>query len=206
MTHLDPTKSEHAIRYWLLGKGFNRALTAMEFAKKHHSGTRKDGVTPEFHHQVSIALYIKTLPSIVELENVFCAAFLHDVVEDYNISLVEIEQLFGINVRDIVQLLSKKVNGFKVSEVDYFHRLSNLPTASIVKGCDRINNFATMQGVFSAEKQKAYIAECREHIMPMLKEARRRFPEQEPAYENIKYMLNMQMQLIEFALPKELAK
>jgi len=30
----------------------------MEFARSYHAGLRKDGITPEFEHQLSIALYV----------------------------------------------------------------------------------------------------------------------------------------------------
>jgi len=41
------------IRYWMLGREYHLTLQAMEYAPR-STGTRKDGVTPEFEHQVSI--------------------------------------------------------------------------------------------------------------------------------------------------------
>jgi len=65
-----------------------------------------------------------------------------------------------------------------------------------VKGADRIHNVQTMLGVFDLAKQQEYIHETEEYILPTLKEARRRFPHQEPAYENIKHMLQSQIELL----------
>jgi len=53
-----------------------------------------------------------------------------------------------------------------------------------------------MQGVFTREKQSAYISETEEYILPMLKEARKNFPEQESAYQNIRQVLLTQIDLI----------
>ena len=58
-----------------------------------------------------------------------------------------------------------------------------------------------MPGVFTPEKQHEYIVECETWIIPMLKLARRKFPEQEPAYENLKRMLTSQIELLRNALP-----
>ncbi len=70
------------------------------------------------------------------------------------------------------------------------------PIASIGKGGDRMHNLQSMIGVFTKDKQKNYVTEAENKIIPMLKLARRNFPQQELAYENIKLVLNTQMQLI----------
>ncbi len=55
------TKSCIALRYWLLGRQWHLASEALEFAQAYHTGTRKDGVTPEMAHQVHVAHYQRTL-------------------------------------------------------------------------------------------------------------------------------------------------
>ena len=89
-------KMRIALRYWLYGKGYKKASCAMEFARMYHTGTRKDGTTPEFHHQISVASYIRTLSGIRDLEATLSVALLHDVVEDYGVSLFDIENKFDI--------------------------------------------------------------------------------------------------------------
>ena len=54
-----------------------------------------------------------------------------------------------------------------------------------------------MVGVFKEEKQKEYIREAETKILPALKIARRNFPSQEPAYENVKLMMKSQIALLE---------
>lgn len=70
------------------------------------------------------------------------------------------------------------------------------PIASVCKGADRCHNMQTMIGVFTSEKQLRYMAEAREQFLPMLKAARRLFPKQEAAYENIKHVMTSQLELL----------
>jgi (p)ppGpp synthase/HD superfamily hydrolase len=188
------------IRAWMLGRGFYRAVEALEYAAKYHDGYRKDGFTPEFHHQVSIAHYLRTLPGIRNLEDVLTAAFLHDTIEDKDITAEEIADRFGLEVARAVSLLTKKSRGMVKDKEDYFKRMSDNPIASIVKGGDRIHNYQTMAKVFTCTKQLKYIREGENYILPMLKEARNNFPDQELAYENIKYTLKGQMELLRLSI------
>jgi (p)ppGpp synthase/HD superfamily hydrolase len=190
------------IRQLLIGNRYFNALIAMEFAATHHVGTRRDKVTPEFDHQVSIALFALTLPDLIHREEVITAIFLHDVREDYDISDGEIRGLFtdkvfaGIVSRG-VENVTKTFRGHKKDPQILFDAMSTDPVASIVKACDRIHNLQSMVGVFSIDKQKLYITEVRDLFFPMLKKARRQFPHQVMAYENCKWMLTSQIQLIE---------
>jgi (p)ppGpp synthase/HD superfamily hydrolase len=193
------------IRAWLLGRKYYKSVEALEFASDFHVGIRKDGVTPEFHHQISIAHYIRTLYNLRFPEDVLTSAFLHDVVEDYDVSPDEIEARFGYNVREAVTLLSKKYRGDKKPVEEYYRAMRTNAIASIVKGADRIHNFQTMHSVFTCTKQMKYIEECEEHILPMLKEARRNFPDQELAYENIKHALKGQIELLKLSIEAKLA-
>lgn len=192
------SKREVSLRYWLQGRNYNMALRAMNLAKQHHTGLRKDGVTPEFDHQVSIAHYLRTLDgSLLYPQETYAAALLHDVREDYGLADLEIRDKFGDRTADAVHALSKEFRGDRRSEADVFAMIAADPIASVVKGCDRIHNHQTMIGVFSTQKQVEYIDETNGWFFPMLKQARRAFPEQEPAYENVKTMLKSQIQLIE---------
>jgi len=200
ITMAEFSKLRLAMRYWLYGKEYYTAVKAMEYASRYHTGMRKDGETPEFHHQLSIASYIRTLPNLIYPERDFAVAFLHDVVEDYNVSLSEIERRFDKDIAYSVRLMSKKVEGYEAKTESYYESMMDDPVSSIVKGADRIHNFQTMPEVFTTEKQLKYIEECENYIIPMLREARRKFPEQEPAYENIKHVLLSQIGLIKISL------
>jgi (p)ppGpp synthase/HD superfamily hydrolase len=158
---------------------------------------RKDGKTPEFDHQASIALFVKTLiRSLDHPEETLAAVFLHDVPEDTDIGHEEIESLFGAQISTAVRFLTKKHRGVSAPAYIYYRDMVKNNIASVVKGADRMHNIQTMQGVFDNSKQNVYIKETEEHVLPMLKECRRKFTTQEPVYENIKGILLTQIELI----------
>jgi len=201
-------KRKLVLRQQLIGAEMFDALAAMEFADKHHTSVRKDGFTPEFDHQISIALYALTLPNLRYREEVIATIMLHDTSEDYGVSYGEIYDLFTDPARakmiaDAVSAMTKVFRGVKREEHAVFEEIARNPIASIAKGCDRIHNLQSMIGVFSEEKQRQYINEVRQFFLPMLKTARRLFPYQVSAYENIKFVLNSQIELITASLPKE---
>ena len=191
-----------AMRYWLLGKEYHTALSAMEFARSFHTGVRKDGITPEFAHQLFMARYVRTLlPGIIHGEETLACIMLHDVCEDYDVGFEEIERRFGKRIERPVKLLTKKYRGTVIPYDTYFHNISEDPVASIGKGVDRTHNLFTMSDAnWTVEKQSNYLDEGDTRFLPMLKTARRMFPSQEPVYENIKTMMLMQMKLIRMNL------
>lgn len=191
-------KSRIALRYWLLGRNFLACLRAMDEAERLHCGTRKDGVTPEFAHQIWIANYLRTLPLPGgDLELAIQAAFFHDTAEDKDVPVADIGLRYGAVVSDIVDRLTKEFRGVKVPEATYFRRIGESGLAALVKGVDRLHNLDSMVGVFTQAKQIAYIDETRRWHLPMVRAAARRFPEYEPCFENIKRSLYAKIELIE---------
>lgn len=199
-------RSRTALRAWLSGRGYHDAMLAMEIAEQYHSGLRKDGA-PEFSHQVAQAHIMVALePHMMEPELTFITVFLHDTVEDYGtvaeahplppFTLEDVTRRFGDRAGRAVDRVSKVVDGNKKSPEAYFEAMSKDPVASLVKGTDRIHNHQTMHGAFSPEKRDIQLTETEDHILPMLKRARKNFPKQQPAYELLKIMLHSQMDLI----------
>lgn len=204
------TKLLVSLRYWCLGRAhegpesFYKTLEALNFALEYHTGKRKDGFTPEFVHQLEIAHYLRTLEgSIKNLSDVLICALLHDVVEDYFVSIEVIESRFGKKNAQSIKALSKKYKESgsevvtSVAEEVYFDVISKDEQASIVKAADRINNMGSMLGVFSVAKQKAYVRECKQYFLPLIKKAKRNFPWQEAAYENAKLVIEGQIKLFD---------
>lgn len=191
------------LRQQLVGARYHHALAALEFAIRYHTGLRKDGKTPEFQHQVEIALFALTLPDLMYRQEVIATIVLHDVREDYGVSDGEIRDLFfkdpafAQRVCTAVWNMTKEFRGEKRDEKALFEAMSKDPIASIAKGCDRMHNLQSMVGVFKLEKQREYIQEVFDLFLPMLKKARRLFPHQVNAYENIKHILTSQIELIQ---------
>ena len=117
-TPLDrPTLTGHpkrlaAMRHYLTGARMYTALRALDFAQRYHVNTRKDGITPEFAHQTSIANYVLTLgPHLLDVEGTVATAWLHDVVEDYDVDIGEIVSLFGNDIAASVHAMSRVIKG-----------------------------------------------------------------------------------------------
>ena len=121
---------------------------------------------------------------------------LHDVREDYGVSDEEIRERFGDAVARAVDAMTKTFRGQRRPEQLVFEQIAADPIASVAKGADRIHNLNSMVGVFSKDKQLSYVSEAEEYFLPMLKKARRLHVRQEAAYENIKFMIQSQINLI----------
>ncbi len=73
---------------------------AIVFAVAAHDGMRrKKSDTPYILHPMEAAVIVSTM---TDDQNLIAAAALHDVVEDANISIEEIEEKFGKRVRELV--------------------------------------------------------------------------------------------------------
>ena len=187
-----------ALRSWLLGRSWFAAVRAMDYAEGYHNGLRKDGVTPEFAHQVQIALHATTLvPHLLYPQETVTVAFLHDIAEDYDVEFDVIEMKFGKQVSDSVRAMTKIHKGVKRDPHEVAAAQAADPIASVAKGIDRNHNQSTMVGVFTDEKIASYLDETREFILPMLKQGRRNFPEQDGAYQNVRTSLVAQMDMLE---------
>ena len=208
---LQYTKLKAALRFTLMGmaeanRDWFRALRAFDFAEQHHVGFRKDQVTPNFMHQVQIALYLMNhLRYYIDPVGVIVAVLLHDVSEDHHIDFERIAHLFGESAARDVRLLTKKFRGEIKDKGEYYDDIARSANASVGKGGDRVNNIMTMAGVFSLEKQIQYCDETRTEFFKFLKIARKLYPEQTAVYENIKFSLETQLRLYEAAHSHNLA-
>lgn len=193
MLNTDVNKSWTYTIAYCRGKDFTQAIKALNLAKDTHVALRKDNVTPEWHHQLNIASYFMAfnLPNNL-LENLIVVSALHDIVEDYNFSLYEIEKDFGKDISLAVEILSKITPNGKKPNDCYYEGISENLYASLTKGSDRIHNMATMSTVFNKSKRADYVLETRDYVLPMLKKAKIKFPNMINCYENIKYVLNIQ--------------
>ena len=168
------------------------ALSALNFAKLYHTGMRKDGVTPEFDHQVSIVRFIlKLAPYLMHPDETLAVGFLHDVSEDYSIPFTEIAKKFNTKISRGVNLVTKKFDGVSRREDKLFQLMAQHPVASIVKGVDRIHNQSTMEP-FTNTKKGEYLDFTDGNIIPMLLEAKNNFPTQSDAYDMILRVLGYQ--------------
>jgi len=186
-------KLKVSLYYYLLGRNYTTAMKAYNYAAKWHQGLRKDNATPEFQHQIEIALYLSTLKGVVNEERVLTLAMLHDLLEDCpDVTQEDLEKEFGGSIAQDCEYLNKKEKSTDM----YFRWISTGIDISLVKGADRVHNMNSMKGVFSIAKQKEYVEEVEKYFLPMLKHARKVHPEQLQAYTSIEFVLRSQINLL----------
>lgn len=192
-------KITKAMRYWLLGRGYFTALKAFNIASDFHTSVRKNGITPEFEHQMIQAHYARTLePFLKEPETVIAVAFLHDIIEDYNLSDLQLKQIVPDHIVAATNLISKKIDGKAKDDALYYAEMADCPITSVNKLLDRIHNIETILDAFSREKQESYIAHTRHHVLKMAQVATHNFPEQKNVYQTLTKNLKDVMALTEY--------
>lgn len=189
----DYRKGLIAMRSWLVGKNYQLSLAAMSLARGVHTGKRKDGVTPEFQHQLGVTYYLRTVHQLLMFPDVTIAAgFLHDSVEDGFIRIEDVASLNSVETQKAVAALNKR----GISTARYYTNIANNAVASIVKAADRMHNHQSMVDVFTIDKQRMYVLETTKYVLPMLKRAQEKFIMQHEAYENARHILKCQVDLI----------
>ena len=123
-----------------------RVRNALQLAERLHRGmSRKSGDHPYLLHLVAVAT---VLSAVGADDDLLCAAYLHDAVEDTDYSLLEIEDEFGQRVASLVAAVSEprqSADGSLLSrEEKADHVLATMETAEIgvvaLKAADLIAN------------------------------------------------------------------
>jgi (p)ppGpp synthase/HD superfamily hydrolase len=142
---------------WLAPKGLLKSelnsptqivLQAFRYAAlKHRQQTLADGVTPYFVHVVRVCWILRDVFQIKNTATIV-ASVLHDVVEDTNTGVEEIEELFGKTIAEYVDLLTKDPTLPKRQrDRDYDEKLLNAPeTVQIAKLADLYDNLSRRIG------------------------------------------------------------
>jgi hypothetical protein len=123
-------------------------LHAFRFAAfKHRQQTLSDGVTPYFAHVVRVNWILRDLFHIKDTPTII-AAILHDVVEDTDTDIEEIEDLFGKTIAQYVDLLTKnQALPKRQRDREYDEKLVNAPeTVQIAKLADLYDNLSRRIG------------------------------------------------------------
>lgn len=182
-------KDKAVMRQWLLAKEYHDALDAMLLAEKHHVGYRKDQMQPEPHHQIRISLMVRNLPNLMYRQECIVTAFTHDLIEDCGFEPGDIRSRFGAMVGEASVAMSKKIRGIVRSEDEIFADMTRSPIASILKPVDRDDNLGHMRGVFGPAKRLSYADFAERRIIPMIKEARGVFHQQDAAYGILRHII-----------------
>lgn len=130
-------------------------LGAKKFAQeKHKNQKRKDGVTPYSDHLEGVVNRLKNLG--VTDKDVLCAAWLHDIIEDTDVTFDQINERFGREVAVIVLSLSKDQNILKKDrEIQYISQLKDASfQTKIIKLCDISANLKDLANAPISKTQK----------------------------------------------------
>jgi len=111
---------------------------AREFAADAHLGQEYDG-GPYTKHLYAVVNVLARFG--VNDEELQMAAWLHDTVEDTDVSLEEIEELFGARVRDLVwRVTNEPGKNRKERHVKTYVKIKASKDAVVLKLADRIAN------------------------------------------------------------------
>jgi (p)ppGpp synthase/HD superfamily hydrolase len=128
---------------------------AEEYARKKHAHAfRKDGKTPYANHLGAVVDNLRRLG--ITDEDVLCAGWLHDTIEDTNVDYDDLFEKFGQKTADIVAAVTKdnRLPRHK-REQNYMNQLKSSPfEAKLVKLGDILANIKDLEkSGYSQEKK-----------------------------------------------------
>ena len=144
---------------------------AYKFAKKLHDGQFRVSGEPYIIHPCEVAKILVTL----EVDNhTLIAAFLHDILEDTDTKAQTIEEMFGLDVLNLVQGVTKlgklQFKSKEERQAENFRRLfiamANDIRIIFLKLADRLHNMRTLNFMEEA-KQKKIAQETIEIFAPL---------------------------------------
>ncbi|MBR1388895.1 MAG: bifunctional (p)ppGpp synthetase/guanosine-3',5'-bis(diphosphate) 3'-pyrophosphohydrolase [Prevotella sp.] len=140
----DYLASRHRKKVDLITKAFN-------FARQAHKGVRRLSGEPYIMHPIAVA---QIACSEIGLGSTsICSALLHDVVEDTDYTVEDIENIFGPKIAQIVDGLTKISGGIfgeqASAQAENFKKLLLTMSEDIrvilIKICDRLHNMRTLE-------------------------------------------------------------
>ena len=139
----DYLNSRHRKKTDLITKAFN-------FAKQAHKGVRRLSGEPYIMHPISVAHIVCSEIGLGSTS--ICAALLHDVVEDTEYTVEDIENMFGAKIAQIVDGLTKISGGIfgeqASAQAENFKKLLLTMSEDIrvilIKIADRLHNMRTL--------------------------------------------------------------
>jgi GTP pyrophosphokinase len=149
----DYSKTSHRQKIELITKAFN-------FAKAAHKGIKRRSGEPYIMHPLAVARIV--VGEIGLGSTSICSALLHDVVEDTDYTVEDIENLFGPKIAQIVEGLTKIAGGVfaeKASQqAENFRKLLLTMSEDIrvilIKIADRLHNMRTLGSMPLAKQYK----------------------------------------------------
>lgn len=126
---------------------------ALEKARTAHAGQVRNGSggMPYVEHPVAVAAL---LDQHGYGEEALAAALLHDVVEDSDVTLDELRELFGHEVAGMVGALTddEAIESYRERKAEHRERVAAAPgEAHAIYGADKLTNVKTLRAAYEAE-------------------------------------------------------
>lgn len=161
---------EHLSRY-LSDKQVEFIKEAFVFAEEAHSGQKRKSGEPYIIHPIGVA---QILCDLRMDSSTIVASLLHDVVEDTEITLEEIQKKYGANIAMLVDGVTKLNKIGYVSKEDQqlenyrrmFLAMAKDIRVILIKLADRLHNMRTLTSMTPA-KQRIIAQETREIYVPL---------------------------------------
>ena len=135
-----------------------RVKSAFEFAKEAHSSQKRKSGEPYILHPIAVATIVAREMKLDA--NTVIAAFLHDVVEDTDYTLEDIQERYGDDVAFLVDTVTKvKQEKYQETEqVDNYKKLLDSLDydirALMIKIADRLHNMRTLSSMNTRKQMK----------------------------------------------------
>jgi GTP pyrophosphokinase len=144
---------------------------AFQFAYDLHEGQRRASGEPYIAHPIAVAGLLRDLGGSAAM---IAAGFLHDIIEDTDVTADDIQKLFGAEVRRLVEGVTKlsKFNFSSKTErqAENFRRMFLAMAQDIrvivVKLADRLHNMRTLEHL-PDDKRRRIALETREIFAPL---------------------------------------
>lgn len=149
--------------------------SSLEFAKKAHAGQQRSGGLPYIVHPITVAQSVQKYKGDSKNINALKdAAHLHDTVEDTEVTIDQIRELFGDMVASLVQELTSdseaiQTQGKKVYLATKMEKMSSY--GLVIKLADRLDNVQDIATAKTPEWRQKYKAET-EYIISHLENNR----------------------------------
>lgn len=194
------------LRGFLVGADMRESLKALGFARQQHSlQTRKDG-TPYIVHPLGMACYAVAMG--LREDNMIATILLHDVPEDCGIGVDYLP--VNSTVKNAVKHMTIQWFKTDVDKIEtkcrYFNELLESREALICKALDRYNNLSDMPLSMPADAVGKNVAETEVLLMPILKEAKSRYPDLADALFVLRTNLEVLVNILKNQYPDEYGK
>jgi (p)ppGpp synthase/HD superfamily hydrolase len=148
---------------------------AMKAIELHHGQTRRYNGRPYIEHPMRVAGYVTLMPGVTAIE--IAAAWLHDTLEDCDVTEKQLYEEFPIDVVNLVKDLTNPSKGHKGlprerrKAMDREHLAGVSRWAKIIKLIDRMDNVRDMSGA-EPDFKWLYATETRRLILAILQGSR----------------------------------